>query len=109
VIVAALVNRLRFPFLYYESFIELVRLGVLVPALDGFEEMFIENVAGDAVSALGNLMRELRSSGAALIAARKAYFEFSRLETQARLFDTLAGSSVTFARLALQRWDRGIS
>jgi hypothetical protein len=107
VIVAALVNRLRFPFLYYDSFVELVRLGVLVPALDGFEEMFIENVSGDAVSALGNLMRELRSSGAVLIAARKAYFEFKRLETQARLFDTLAGASVTFARLALQRWDRG--
>jgi hypothetical protein len=106
VIVAALMNRLRFPLLYYESFIELVRLGVLMPALDGFEEMFIEGLSGDAVSSLGNLMQALQSSGSVLIAARKAYFEYKRLDTQAKLFDSLSGSSVAFSRLTLQRWDR---
>lgn len=107
VIVAGLVNRLRFPLLYYESFLELVRMGVLVPALDGFEEMFVEGSAGEAVSALGNLIQTMESSGAVLVAARKAYFEYKRLETQARLFDALAGCSVAFSRLALKRWDRG--
>jgi hypothetical protein len=106
VIVAALMNRLRFPLLYYDAFIELVRLGVLVPALDGFEEMFIEGPAGDAVSALGNLMQTLQSSGSVLIAARKAYFEYKRLETQAKLFDSLGSSSVAFSKLTLERWDR---
>jgi hypothetical protein len=106
VIVAALVNRLRFPFLYYDSFIELVRMGVLVPALDGFEEMFIESSTGEAVSALGNLMQAMQSSGSVLIAARKAYFDYKRLETQAKLFDTLGDQSVAFSRLALQRWNR---
>ena len=106
VIIAALVNRLRFPLLYYDAFIELVRMGVIIPALDGFEEIFVAGAEGEAVTALGNLMETMWSSGSVLIAARKAYFEHKRLETQARLFDALGDSSVAFARLALRRWNR---
>src|SRR5579871_522263 len=106
VVIGALVNRLRFPFLYYEAFIELVKLGVVVPAFDGFEEMFVEGSAGDAISALGNLVQAMQSSGAVLIAARKAYFEYKSLHSQTRLFDSLGGQSVSFARLALSRWDK---
>jgi len=106
VIVGALMNRFRFNLLFYDAFIELIRLGVVVPALDGFEEMFVEGSAGDAMSALGNLMQALKSSGSVLIAARKAYFEFKSLRAQTRLFDSLGGQSVTFGRLALKRWNK---
>ena len=60
VIVGALMNRFRFNLLFYDAFVELVRLGVVIPALDGFEEMFVEGTAGDAISALGNLMQAMR-------------------------------------------------
>jgi hypothetical protein len=106
VVIGALVNRLRFPCLYYEAFVELVKLGVVVPAFDGFEEMFVEGSAGDAISALGNLVQAMQSSGAVLIAARKAYFEYKNLHSQTRLFDSLGGQSVSFARFALCRWDK---
>jgi len=106
VIVGALVNRLRFQMLYYDAFIELVRLGVLIPALDGFEEMFVEGSAGDAMSALGNLVATLKSSGTVLISARKAYFEYKSLQAKTRLLDTLGGQLVSFAKVALNRWDR---
>ena len=106
VVIGALVNRLRFPFLYYEAFVELVKLGVVVPAFDGFEEMFVEGSAGDAISALGNLVQSMQSSGSVLIAARKAYFEYKNLQSQTRLFDSLGGQSVSFARMALCRWDK---
>jgi hypothetical protein len=49
VVIGALVNRLRFPFFYYDAFTELVRMGVLVPAFDGFEEVFIEGGTGEAL------------------------------------------------------------
>jgi len=104
VIVGALVNRFRFPMLYYEAFIELVKMGAVVPAFDGFEEMFVEGAAGDAISALGTLVNTLKSSGTLLIAARKAYFEYKSLQAQTRLFDSLGNQSVCFARLALERW-----
>lgn len=106
VVVAALMNRLRFQRLYYDAFIELVRIGFIVPAFDGFEEMFVEGAGAEAPSALGNLVRTLRSQGTVLIAARKAYFEYQSFRTQARLFDAIGKDSVSFARLALERWTK---
>ena len=106
VIVATLVNKLRFRYLYYNSVVELIKMGVLILALDGFEEMFVEKTSGDAISALGNLFQLLDSSGTILIASRKAYFEYRSLETQSKLFDTLNNVSVTSARIKLERWSK---
>ena len=106
-VVSSLVNRLRFQLLYYDAFLELVRLGVLVPAFDGFEEMIVEASSGEALSALGNLVGKLRSAGTLLVAARKAYFDYPNFGSQARLFDTIGSDGdVAFGRLSLNRWDR---
>ena len=106
VIVGMLMNRLRFNVLFYDAFVELVRLGAIVPALDGFEEMFVEGSSGDAISALGNLMQALQSSGAAVIAARKAYFQYKSLRAQTRLLDSMSGQSVSFSRIGICRWEK---
>lgn len=105
-VVATLMNEYRFQMLYYEGFLELVRLGVIVPAFDGFEEVFIENSSGEAVSALGNLVGALGSSGACVISARNAYFEYQSYLTQAQLFDALDGVSAQFGRVGIQRWSK---
>lgn len=106
VIIASLMNQLRFQRLYFDAFVELARMGVVVPALDGFEEVFVETAEGDAVSSLGTLIRQLGGEGTLLIAARKAYFEFRGLETQAKLLDSLPNADVAFTRLRLERWGR---
>lgn len=106
-VVSALMNRFRFQYWFFDGFIELVRLGVVVPAFDGFEEMIVEGSSGEAVSALGNLMNQLNSDGRVLLAARKAFFEYQSFKTQARLFDAIGSEdSVSFSRLALLRWSR---
>ncbi len=105
-VVAALVNKLRFNYLYFDAFIELVRMGAIVPAFDGYEEMLVEGSKGEAVSALGNLVQRLDSSGTIFVAARKAFFEYLSFRTQARLFDALGDRSAAFSRLALSRWNR---
>lgn len=102
--VGALQNRYRFQFLYYNSFLALVRMGVIVPAFDGFEEMFVESSSGEALSAMGLLVGALDSKGAVVIAARKAYFEFENLKSQEKLYETIRGYSVGFGKLELQRW-----
>lgn len=102
--VGAIQNRYRFPYLYYDAFLELVRLGILIPAFDGFEEMFVESGTGEAFSAMGVLVNSLQSSGAVVVAARKAYFEFQNLRSQARLYDTIGTFDVGFAKLMLHRW-----
>lgn len=107
VVIGALMNRLRFQYWFFEGFIELVRLGVVVPAFDGFEEMIVEGSSGEAVSALGNLMNQLNSEGTVLFAARKAFFDYQSFRTQARLFDAIGNEdSVSFSRLSLERWSR---
>lgn len=106
IVVASLVNHLRFRLFYYDSFLELVKLGLIVPAFDGFEEMFMESSSGEALSATGNLINKLNSSGIIFIAARKAYFDYKSLSSQAKLFDTIGGNSVSFSRLAIKRWDK---
>lgn len=106
-VLAALMTRYRFQYWFFESFLELVRMGVVVPAFDGFEEMIVENSSGDAVSALGTFIDQLGSEGQALFAARKAFFEYHSFRTQARLFDAIGSSqSVAFSRVSLKRWAR---
>jgi hypothetical protein len=105
-VIAALVNRLRFNYLYFDAFVELVRLGVVVPAFDGYEEMLVEGSKGEAVSALGNLVQTMNSSGTIFIAARKAFFEYISFKTQAKLFDAIGDRSASFSRLAISRWTK---
>lgn len=104
--VGALQNRYRFPFLYYNSFLALVRMGVIVPVFDGFEEMFVENSSGEALSAMGILVAALNSTGALVIAARKAYFEFENLKMQEKLFDSISSFAVGFGKVELCRWEK---
>jgi hypothetical protein len=104
--VGTLVNKYRFSYLYYDSLIELIKLGLIVPAIDGFEEMFIEDPSGDATSSLGRLLDSLDSNGRVLISARKAFFEFRNLGDQTRLYDSIRGKNVAFSRLKLRRWSR---
>lgn len=99
-------GRLRFPFFCYDAFLELVKLGVLVPAFDGFEEVFAERVAGCALSTLGALLHDLDSSGMVVISAPRAVFEYPDFETQAQLLDPIGECDVVFRRIRLDRWDR---
>jgi hypothetical protein len=65
----------------------------------------MQSSTGEALTATGGLINKLNSSGSLLIAARKAYFEYKSFGSQAKLLDTI-NSSVSFARLAIKRWDK---
>jgi len=105
-VIATLVNKWRFNYLYFDAFIQLVRMGVVVPAFDGYEEMLVEGSKGEAISALGNLVQTLESSGTVFIAARKAFFEYLSFKTQAKLLDAIGDQSASFSRLAISRWNK---
>lgn len=105
-VIAALVNKLRFNYFYFDAFLWLVRLGAIIPAFDGYEEMLVEGSKGEAVSALGGLVQTLDSSGSVIIAARKAFFDYLSFKSQARLLDAIGSHSASFSRLELSRWKR---
>lgn len=104
-VIAVLVNKLRFNYFYFDAFIELIKLGAIVPAFDGYEEMLVEGSKGDAVSALGGLIQQLGSSGCVFMAARKAFFEYVSFKSQAKLLDAIGDHSASFSRLELHRWN----
>lgn len=104
-IIGSVANNYKFRGLYIDSFLELVKYGFVVPAFDGFEEMFVVGSSGEAVSSLGNLLANLNSMGLLIVSARTAYFEIRDFESQARLFDGIRDGAASFARLKLQRWN----
>ncbi|MDE2956852.1 MAG: hypothetical protein OXU68_07605 [Bacteroidota bacterium] len=107
-IVAAYVNRLKFPYWYYGGFIELVRLGAIVPAFDGFEDMIADSRSQAARSAFKHLIGELESQGSILVAARRAFVDLS-FGSQADLWKAESpGQDVQLRRLALNRWDKSV-
>ncbi len=107
-VIASLSNRFRFPFLYYDSFLELVKMGAIIPAFDGYEEMLSQSESGEAISAIGDLVGQLSSSGTLLVAARKAYFD-SSLSSQSKLLDSVREEqNVEIRRFALNRWSREV-
>ena len=108
VVIASLMNRLRFPYLYYDSFLELIKMGAIIPAFDGFEEVLVDINSNEAVSAVGHLADRLSSYGTLLIATRSAYFDKS-LNSQAKLLDSIGrGQNVQIQRFILNRWDREV-
>ena len=106
IVVAEMSNRYRF-MTYFDAFIELVRLNMVIPALDGFEEVFEESSSGEGASSLGGLIGKLNGGGRVVVAARKAYFEIKSFAAQAKLYDSFdTGGAVNFSRLSLNRWSK---
>ena len=106
IVVGNMANRFRYNYLYFESFMELVRLGLVVPALDGFEEMFVAGTSDrSANSALGTFVRDMQARGSVIVAARTAYYEFQDMQSKATIFDTARGAPANYARIQLAPWN----
>ncbi len=105
IIIGVLTNRLRFPYYYIESVIELARLDMIVLALDGFEEMFVETQTGGA-SSLGTLVSKLDAGGRVICSARTAFYRYANMGTQARMRASLKDVEVSFSEIHLERWGK---
>jgi len=104
-IVSTLANRFKFTRLFYEAFIELVKLGYIIPAFDGFEEMFVASPAGAAVSAMNDLLKDLEGRGTVIVAARSAYYEYQNSSIESRIYDGFRDHSVSFSKINIGKWE----
>ena len=105
-IVGTLANRFKFTGLFYSSFISLIRMNIIIPAFDGFEEMFVESPSGAAMSAMIEFIKEVKGKGTVLVAARAAYYEYQNLTTQSKLYDAIASYPVAFSKIKIERWNK---
>ena len=103
-VIGTLANRYKFSSYFFPSFIAMVKLGLIIPAFDGFEEMFVESPSGEAISSMAEFIKELKGSGTILVAARSAYFEHQNLTTQGRFYDAVSSSPVVFSKIRIEKW-----
>lgn len=61
--------------LTYHSVAVLTRLGILVPVIDGFDELLGVSGYDDAFSSLASFLEELKGEGQLLTSARSVYYE----------------------------------
>lgn len=73
--------------LTYHSIAVLARLGVLVPVIDGFDELLGVSGYDDAFSSLAGLLEQLEGQGHILASARSVYYEEEFLSRAAKIVD----------------------
>lgn len=119
VVIGVLAQTYRFRRFYFEAIMELARNGFLVLGLDGFEEMTVEGQENKVISSLGSLLQQqatkvaaenasaptLASSGAMVISARKAFYDYA-LKAQGPLMDSIRDYQVDFYAYRLQPWGK---
>ena len=71
--------------LTYHSVAVLARLGILVPVIDGFDELLGVSGYDDAFSSLAALLEQLKGQGQLLTSARSVYYEKEFLDRAPRV------------------------
>lgn len=102
-VIGFLANHFRFRYCYFESILELVKMGALVLGLDGFEEMVVEGKEERVISSLGELLRSFDSRGRIIISARRAFYEYA-LKDQIPLLDSIRETDVDCGSYSLSSW-----
>ncbi len=82
VILGTLSRSYRYHACYLEGFMELIKRGVVVLGLDGFEEMAVQGAEGDVISSLGSLIRDFDSCGQVVFSTRTAYYAYTNLKSR---------------------------
>ena len=65
---------LRMPGIYTNSIITLMRNGLLILGVDGFDELAVETGGEKAIGSFSNLVRDLDSQGVLIAASRRTFF-----------------------------------
>lgn len=102
-VIGALANKYRFRDYYYEAVVALVKLGVIVLGLDGFEEIIVEGREEKVISSLTELLKKLNSKGKVVVSARKAFYDYATRK-QIGLLDALREYDVAFPAFRLKQW-----
>ena len=67
----------------YRALATLTRHRLVVPIVDGFDELLGAGGGGEAVQALTRFLTRLDGRGAMVVSSRSTYFDFGRIRTQA--------------------------
>lgn len=98
------VGILRLSGLYYNSIITLIRNGLIVLAIDGFDELAAEIGGEKVLGSLTNLVSELDGQGTLIAASRRTFFNTQDYLRRVKLLQSSIDQSCEFDELKLQNW-----
>lgn len=97
---------LRISGLYDNSIITLIRNGLIVLGIDGFDELAAEIGGEMALGSLTNLVNQLDGEGVIIAASRRTFFDTQDYVKRTRLLDNKIGEGCDFDELKIQNWKK---
>ena len=97
-------GELRVVGIYMASIVALIRHGLLVLAIDGFDELAAEQGSTEALGALAHLLEQLSSGGTVVAASRRTFFNADDYLQGARLLGSRVSPNCEFDNLRLLGW-----
>lgn len=88
----------------YRALAPLTRHGLIVPIIDGFDELLGTGEGTDALDALSQFLARLQGRGATLASARSTYFDFQKFRSRAARLARASNSSFELVSVDLQPW-----
>lgn len=102
--IMAELGELRITGLYYNSIITLIKNGLIVLAIDGFDELAAEKGGDVALGSLTNLVAELGGDGILVAASRRTFFNTQDYIQRAGLMNQKVSADCEFDEVRLQNW-----
>ena len=100
-------GELRITGLYMPSVLTLIRLRLLVLAIDGFDELAAEQGTTDALGALRVMLEQMRGRGAIVAASRRTFFSTDNYTRRAKLVNPVASArAAEFNEIRLLPWSK---
>jgi hypothetical protein len=102
--VAAIIQDLRARFTYH-GLSTLTRLGLLVPVIDGFDELLGSGGYDDAFASLEAFVRRLHGAGSLIASARSTFYKYSAIgRAAARFSNETSGVDLEVHPVFLRQW-----
>lgn len=91
----------------YQSLSVLTRLGLIVPVVDGFDELLGSGGYAEAFASLESFLFRLEGQGSVITSARSTFYQQSALSRAAsRLSAASSATNITIHNIHLLPWDR---
>lgn len=95
---------LRITGLYYNSIITLIRNGLIILGIDGFDELAAEKGGDVALGSLTNLVSELEGDGKLIAASRRTFFNTQDYIQRIGMLHQRIDSECEFDEIRLHNW-----
>ena len=102
--VAAIIQDLQGRF-HYRALALLTRLGLVVPIIDGFDELIGLGGYGEAFDSLTRFISRLDASGAVIASARSTFYEYSGIRNKVIRYESIGDIDYELDEIELLRWD----